>query len=146
MGTLAEQLRKVRSLNPNRLEAAIFQYIRSIEKELTQISRERLNKESKGVDGDPLGFYSRATEIISNGEKQEGQPFDLDDTGVFLNSLTITISNGIIIFGTSDPKTDEVIDNLLTKDIFGLTDSELNGVIKSKITPFLLKHIRKALR
>lgn len=146
MGTLADQLRKSQQLKPSKIEAAIFNYIRSIEKELTGISRERLNKDSKDIEGNPLGFYSRATEIITNGRKEEGTPFDLDDTGVFLKSLTVTVSNGVIIFGTSDPKTDDVLDNLLTKDIFGLSDTELNGVIKSKITPFLLTHIRKTLQ
>ncbi len=54
----------------------------------------------KGVDseGRVIGYYSYWTEIISEGRKQEGDPYNLEDTGEFFMSMFIKVlADGIII-------------------------------------------------
>ena len=45
----------------------------------------------RGVDANDknIGFYSFVTEIISNGEKQQGDHYTLDDTGEFKQSMVV---------------------------------------------------------
>lgn len=53
-----------------------------------------------GVDseGRVIGYYSYWTEIISEGRKQEGDPYNLEDTGEFFMSMFIKVlADGIII-------------------------------------------------
>lgn len=54
----------------------------------------------KGVDseGRVIGYYSYWTEIISEGKKQEGDPYNLEDTGEFFMSMFVQVlADGIII-------------------------------------------------
>jgi hypothetical protein len=54
----------------------------------------------KGVDseGRVIGYYSYWTEIISEGRKQEGDPYNLEDTGEFFMSMFVKVLvDGIII-------------------------------------------------
>ncbi len=54
----------------------------------------------KGVDseGRVIGYYSYWTEIISEGRKQEGDPYNLEDTGEFFMSMFVKVlADGIII-------------------------------------------------
>ncbi len=45
------------------------------------------------ADGDIIGRYSVATEIITGGEKRAGDPFDLRDTGEFRDSIKAVLVN-----------------------------------------------------
>ena len=54
----------------------------------------------KGIDseGRVIGYYSYWTEIISQGRKQEGDPYNLEDTGEFFMSMFVKVlADGIII-------------------------------------------------
>jgi hypothetical protein len=153
MGTLAEQLIKARAVSSDSLIKSIFQFIRSIESELADLNREQLFKESTDIFGQALGFYSKATEFITTNDallgknvriKRAGEPFDMKQEDIFLPSIFARVSNQVIIFGATDPKTDLILsnENLLTKSLFGLKDENLIKVIQEKILPFYLQYSR----
>tara|TARA_A100000164_G_C21909415_1_gene774854 strand:- start:1607 stop:2044 length:438 start_codon:yes stop_codon:yes gene_type:complete len=140
-----ELQKKAQSLTPQKVKSDLFRFIRTLEKELASVNADRLHTQSEDVDGNPIGFYSAATEAITGGRKRMGQPFDLKETGVFLNSLFAEVDNDSIFFDTSDDKKEEVLQNLLSKEIFGLTDLELNRVIEKELLPYLLEYFNKNL-
>lgn len=156
MATLQEQLEKVNKLDEETLVKTLFAFIRSIEKQLVKLNKEQIHEFSSDIYGNALGFYSRATEYITtnnallgrgNKIKREGDPFDMDDTGDFLSRLYAKVSKDFITFGSSDPKTDTILENesLLSKELFGLTDENLTKVIKNVILPFYQDHVRSIL-
>jgi len=148
MGVIENHLSKVqRSLSENNLEKILFSFLKSIQSELASKNVEQLNKQHVDIYGDAIGFYSKTTEILSFGKKKAGQPYDMKDTGEFLSKFYANVSNNIITFGSTDPKTDDILDNpnLLSVDLFGLTDENLNEVINSNILPFMLQYSAKEL-
>lgn len=67
---------------------------------LDWIRNDQLTAKGEDEDGDIIGIYSRATELMSGGRKKEGDPFDLNDTGAFYRSLFVQpLSDGLIIDG-----------------------------------------------
>lgn len=157
MAGLEEQLEYVNSINEKSLVATLFDFVRSIESQLVSLNKEQLNEFSSDIYGNALGFYSRATEYITTNDallgkgnkiKREGDPFDMEDTGDFLARLYAKVSKDFITFGSTDPKTDLILENesLLSKELFGLTDENLTKVIKKVILPFLQDHIRNTLK
>lgn len=53
-----------------------------------------------GVDseGRVIGYYSELTEILSEGRKKKGDPYNLEDTGEFFMSMFVQVlADGIII-------------------------------------------------
>ena len=112
---------------------------------MADLNREQLNKESSDVFGNPIGFYSVATDILTDGEKEFGTPFTLFDTGVFLPTIFARVAGPVVLFGANDPKTNEVLENLLSKDIFGLSDEGLRLVVNEEIVPFLQGYFSKQL-
>lgn len=87
---------------------------------------------SKGVDedGDIIGRYSRATELISNGRKREGDPFTLKDSGEFHESIFIDVLNDSIIIDGDTAKMESedwwTINNISSEKILGLTDENMD--------------------
>ena len=58
--------------------------------------------EDEGIDGNGnfIGFYTEATEQISNGRKRAGDPYTLNDTGAFYRSMFVTVlKDSILIDG-----------------------------------------------
>lgn len=58
--------------------------------------------EDEGIDGNGniIGLYSEATEQISEGRKQAGDPYTLNDTGAFYRSMFVTVlKDSILIDG-----------------------------------------------
>jgi hypothetical protein len=148
MGVIENHLSNVqRNLNALAIEKIIFDFLKSIQSHLAKTNAERLNNKSQDVFGDPIGFYSRATEIITLGQKKAGEPYDMKDTGEFLSKFYASVSKGIITFGSTDPKTDDILDNpnLLSADLFGLTDGELKDVINQRLLPYFLKQVENTL-
>lgn len=155
MGTLQEQLKKARLLNPQRINKAVFDYIRTLEPILARLNRDQIEKNSSDIFGNPLGFYSNGSELITTQKsllgggkiKYEGDPFNLLDSGDFLKGLFAKVGNGFVLFDTTDPKKEEIFSNpnLLSTDIFGLTDDNLKVFIEVQVAPFLLRHIRKTI-
>lgn len=147
MATLGEQLQRAERLSPDFITRELFQFIKSIEKDMVELNRKQLNEESKDIYGDAIGFYSKATEIITKGAKKAGEPFDAKDTGDFLGGLFAKIQGDMVVFGSTDNKTEIILnsDNWLSKDLFGLTDEDLQNLIETKFLPFITELYRKNL-
>lgn len=102
---------------------------------------------SKGIDAqnDTIGLYSYWTERISEGRKEEGDPYTLYDTGEFYNSLRIIISGLSFIVEGNGNKEDE---NLFVKygdDIVGLTN-ENKEKLAQELLPKYIKYARQILQ
>lgn len=146
MANLFQIQERARKLTPEKVSRDIFLFVRTLEKKMADFNRAQLREKSQDVFGNPIGFYSRATEEISQGEKVFGTPFTLFDEGVFLPSIFVSVvGNGVLLFGARDPKTDEVLENLLTDDIFGLSDESLQQIIAQDINPFIIRYYKKNL-
>lgn len=147
MATLKLQLEKANQIIPERVNQELFDFIRSIEADLTALNKKQLNEDSKDIYGDAIGFYSYATEVITKGAKKKGEPFDAKDTGAFLDGLYAKIQGENIYFGSKDPKTKLILnsDNWLSKDLFGLSDENLNFIIQEKLKPFVIQLFRNTL-
>ena len=158
MGTLNQQLAKAEGLSPNSLVSQIFNFLESIEDELAQLNRDQLFESSIDIFGNPLGYYSRATERITTMEwelglraeediKEQGDPYTMKDQNIFLPSIFAKVTRDYITFGSSDPKLDDIFENerLLTKSFFGLTEDNKLAVIQEQIKPHLLRISKQIL-
>lgn len=145
MATLIEALENAKRLN--QLRSLLISYIRKTEVNWTTANKEQLFKDSVDIFGEPLGYYSHYTEYLTDGEKRYGEPFTAEDTGDFFRGFFISVTNDFILFGSKDPKTDEILesDAWLSHDLFGLTDESLAEIIENKILPYLQHESRKQL-
>ena len=145
MATFLELQRRAERLTPQKIRSDLFKFIRTLENELALYNRSQLFVDSFDVHGKPIGFYSKATEEITEGRKKEGQPFNLFETGKFLPSIFAKLQKDSVFFGAKDPKLFDVLENLLSKDIFGLTSENLVKVIDERMLPFFQQYFRKHL-
>ncbi|EJL66310.1 hypothetical protein [Flavobacterium sp. CF136] len=151
MGTFQEQLARSKKLQPNRLKNDLFKYIRSIEKDLLDLEKKRISEDSKDIFGNPIGFYSEATEILSGGNKKAGDPFTGIDTGDWFKGFNMQEVAGVIRFSSTDSKNSIILSNgpdntWLSDELFGLTDKELKEVITSRLLPFFIKNSKNILQ
>jgi hypothetical protein len=90
-----------------------------------EILKLQISQWDKGEDseGKILGYYSKATEILSGGRKKQGDKFNLFDTGSFRDKtylLGMEKSKDLIFdFDSSDSKTSELLAKI-SPNIFGL--------------------------
>lgn len=147
MATLQQQLERVNRLKESVISDELFKFIKSVENKLVKFNVDQINKDSSDINGKPIGFYSYATEIITNGRKAQGQPFDGDDTGDWLKSFFAKVENETISFGASDAKTLTILtsDNWLSSQLFGLTEENQRQFIRKELLPFILKYQRQVL-
>lgn len=147
MDIIAQHFEKAKLINSELVSKALFDYIKSISKELIDFNKKQIYEDSSDIYGDAIGFYSKATEIISKGTKKAGEPFDGKDTGKWFDNFYMTVYNNIFYFGSTDPKTDDILssDNWLSHDLFGLTDENLQIAIDTKFKPFIIEYYKKQL-
>lgn len=150
MATFQEQLSKSKKLTPIRLKNDLFKFIRSIEKDLLDLEKKRLSKDSEDIFGNPIGFYSEATEILSGGKKKAGDPFSGLDTGDWFKGFYMQEVSGVLRFSSTDPKNSIILsdgpDNTwLSDELFGLSDKDLKEVITSRLLPFFIENARNIL-
>lgn len=147
MSNFEFQLQRAKEIDAEIVSKQLFDYIKSLSKDLIELNKKQLNEDSKDIHGKAIGFYSKATELITGGAKGAGEPFNAKDTGKFLDSFYMTVYNDVFFFGSTDPKTDDILssDNWLSSDLFGLTEENLNMVIESKFKPFILDYYKKQL-
>lgn len=114
---------------------------------MVDLNKKQINIDSQDIYGKAIGFYSKATDILTNGQKEWGTPFTGKDTGNWLNSFYVTVLDDVFYFGSTDPKTDDILSSKhwLSHSLFGLTDKNLKDVIETKILPFVLKNNREKL-
>lgn len=156
MATLKQQLQKARILTSQNISDELFNFIKTIQEKFEDLNREQLFETSEDIFGNPIGYYSKATEYITTNNallgyggriKREGDPYDMRDTGNFLKGLYIDVKRGEIVFKSKDAKTDLILSNknLLSTSLFGLQEDNLRELINNDLLPFVLQHIRKTL-
>ena len=147
MANFQTQLEKSIKIDEKVVSTELFVFIKSISEYMVELNKKQINEDSKDIYGKAIGFYSKATEIITNGEKAAGEPFTGKDTGNWLDSFYVTVLNNTFFFGATDPKTDDILDspNWLSADLFGLSDENLQKVIQTQILPFVLGYYRRTL-
>lgn len=148
MASIGQHYKKVKAnLSEKKVEIDLFTFIKSIEDVIVAYNVSQINDDSKDIYGKPIGFYSKATEIITGGEKREGQPFTGYDTGSWLGSFFLRSVNGGLQIWAKDTKTVDIFKSKawLSHDLFGLSDQHLQEVIDLYIKPYLLKQARNVL-
>jgi hypothetical protein len=98
----------------------------------------------RGVDSNNniIGYYSWVTEMITNGRKQEGDPYNLDDTGQFYESMIVLILTDSLIIKADTAKMEDQTwydDNILM-----LTDENMRIFI-DELEQNYIKYVRKIL-
>ena len=150
MNVIDQHLEKVkRELNPQAIQAALFNQIRLIEKNFTQLNKEQIFDLSKDIYGKDIGFYSKATEEITAGAKKAGDPFTGVDSGYWMKGFFMKVDKNGLFFGSTDEKKNKEIfgekSTWLSRDLFGLTDENLNLVIERDLLPFIQNYSIKSL-
>lgn len=146
MEAILQLHKRAKKLTPIKVRRDLFKFIRTLERELAQYNKSQLFADSEDVEGNPIGFYSQATELITKGRKKAGQPFNLYESGKFLGRLFAKVEKDSIFFDTKDSKRKEVLTHLLSANIFGLTDKNLNKIIEEKLLPFMIDYYLKYLK
>jgi hypothetical protein len=100
---------------------------------------------NKGIDkdGDVIGYYSPVTELI-NPEKKAGDPYTLDDTGAFYESMYVQILKDSIVINANPIKGE---DNLFFKygnGIIGLTNENIQK-LTIEVKKRYIKEIKRTL-
>jgi hypothetical protein len=115
---------------------------------LDWIRDDQLTAKGEDEDGDVIGEYSQATEIFSGGRKQEGDPFDLNDTGAFYRSMFVqALSDGLIIDGDTDKMENSYSQkngNWWHDGILGLNEENLEKLAR-RIEAEYIRYARKVL-
>lgn len=154
MANFQQQIEKAKQLKPEKISKELFKFIRSIEKQILDKNKEQLFKDSKDIHGNAIGFYSKATEIISGGRKKEGEPFSGFDTGDWFKGFYMQEVSGVLRFSSTDKKNQLILGSAknewakagwLSDELFGLSDENLNQLIETELKPFIIAHYRKIL-
>ena len=100
------------------------QYINALQK---QQWNEGLDK-----DGNILGRYSKATEIITDGRKKAGELFDINDSGETRRKLELFASQenqDLLFYFDSDSKALPDLLQRIGKRLFGLSDKNISQFV-----------------
>jgi len=116
--------------------AAWFDFFTTENKEtIINLVRDRLFETGEDKQGGIIGLYSFATELITGGEKKEGDPYTLKDTGDFYQSMFVSVFNDL--FEINDGQgADKMKDkDWWSEDIVGVNEEQ-----KQQILEMLKKH------
>ena len=83
-------------------------------------------------DGNILGRYSKATEIITEGRKKAGELFDINDTGETRRKLVLygqQESNDLLFYFDDDSKAMPELLEIIGQRLFGLQDKNMSQFI-----------------
>jgi len=110
---------------------------------LNWIKIDQLTNKGVNKDGDIIGYYSPVTELI-NPKKKAGEPYTLNDTGAFYESMYVQVLKDSIVINANPIKGD---DNLFFKygnGIIGLTNENIKK-LTIEIKKGYIKEIKKTL-
>jgi len=147
MATFEQQLQRSQSVSSENIAKDLFAFIKTVSEYMVELNKKQINQDSQDIYGKAIGFYSKATDILTNGQKEWGTPFTGKDTGDWLGSFYVTVLDDVFFFGSTDPKTDDILSSKhwLSHSLFGLTDENLKEAIDTKILPFVLKNNREKI-
>lgn len=115
---------------------------------IQMIQKDQLTDKGVDEDGDILGLYSRATEILSGGKKPEGDPYNLNDSGEFYRSMAVLVNpDSILIDGDTDKMESEdwwKMNNISAEKVLGLTDANMTKLAE-RLEEKYIEYARKTL-
>lgn len=124
------------------MEKKVPEIIQETSGTLISLNQKQLFDARVGSDGLALGYYSKATEKLSNGRKKAGDPVTLFDTGAFYKGFFLSVDKDRIIFDSKDSKTKLLDQRYGSDNIFGLTSqskSDYIDIFKSKLKDYISK-------
>jgi hypothetical protein len=144
---IGEKLRKVKLLSDSLAWYDSLDFsVR--EKIVKMIQEDQLLKRGVDADGDIIGLYSRATELMSGGKKREGDPFNLFDTGEFFRSMFVIVLRDSFLVDGDTKKMEESFSQTngwwWRDEILGLTDENLDK-LKILLRERYIQYARKVL-
>jgi hypothetical protein len=138
MAGLRDLQRKLRTITGRKIEHDLLLIVKSLESELIDLNLSQL-KDGETKKGKQLPFYAGTKE-----------PWKLFDTGKFYGSWFVKPTKQEILFGSSDSKTNLILDKLESRgiktpeDIYGL--SEKNFIQFQKLLiPRVKQYFREIL-
>lgn len=135
-------LRRTRLL----FEAVAWQefFTTATKNDIVKILQKRLLTKGTNSKGDIIGLYSLATEFISNGKKEQGEPFTLFDTGDFYASMFVVVFRDSFMIEADGQKDDGNLFEKYGENITGLTNENLQ-IIKTKLQAHYINYAKKVL-
>jgi hypothetical protein len=116
---------------------------------LDWIRQDQLTEKGEDAEGDIIGTYSRATELMSDGRKKEGDNFNLNDTGQFYQSMSATpVLDGLIIDGATEKMEDSFSQTngyWWNEEILGLNEENLQK-LSYEVAQSYIRYARKVLQ
>jgi len=102
----------------------------------------QLTEQGVNSEGNIIGYYSQMTEILSEGRKKRGDPYDLNDTGEFFRSMYVQVLADSIVVNADYAKMED--QNWWNINILNLTDENLEVYIE-EIKQNYVKEARRIL-
>ena len=102
----------------------------------------QLMEQGVNSEGDIIGTYSYTTELLSEGRKKRGEPYDLNDTGEFFRSMYVQVLADSIVVNADYAKMED--QNWWNINILNLTDENLEVYIE-EIKQNYVKEARRIL-
>lgn len=102
----------------------------------------QLTEQGVNSEGDIIGTYSYTTELLSEGRKKRGEPYDLNDTGEFFRSMYVQVLADSIVVNADYAKMEDK--NWWNINILNLTDENLEVYIE-EIKQNYVKEARRIL-
>lgn len=90
---------------------------------LNMIRQDQLVEEGVDSNDEIIGYYSYLTEVMTDGRKRMGDPYNLKDTGAFFRSMFVKVLNDSILIDADYEKMED--QNWWSIDILGLTEENL---------------------
>jgi hypothetical protein len=138
MAGLRDLQKKLRTITGRKIENDLLLIVKSLESDLIDLNLSQLQK-GETRKGKQLPFYAGTKE-----------PWKLFDTGKFYGGWFVKPTKDLILFGSSDSKTTEILDKLEQRgiknpqDIFGL--SEKNFIqFQRLLVPRVKQYFRELL-
>ena len=103
---------------------------------LDYIRNDQLFDEGIDANEDIIGTYSYLTEVLTNGRKRMGDPYNLKDTGEFYNSMLVQVLKDSILIDANYTKMED--QNWWSIDILGLTEENLEKYAEMVKKNFIL--------
>lgn len=135
--------RKIRS-STNALISQFKDFLLNSEELVIFLQQQQLN-EGENKEGKLIGVYSAFTEIITNGRKKAGEPYNFQDTGSFFEGMFIKVETSpefAIIIDSSDSKTKELEEEYT--GLLGL-NKENTEVLSRQITDLFIRFINRKI-
>ena len=150
MATILEQVKNLEKLNETEITKQLFLAIKKAEDKFIEFNKSQLGS-GENIFGSIVGLYAESTQSyadrdgISN-KKPVGEPYYFDWFGDFYKGFGLSVNGDeATIFSTGIGSGDKA--NFLTSsNLFGLSDKNLDILIKTEISPFINKFAREILK